>query len=137
MYILHCADDSFYVGSCWDLAVRVDQHINGFGCAYTSKRKPVELVYAEDFERRDEAWVREKQIQGWSHAKRLALIEDRLDDLKKLSRSRASQRAEERRTGVPANRGLDNAEASPAATRPEVRPHRNVPIADPRGREGL
>ena len=93
MYILHCNDGTFYVGSCWDLATRVDQHIDGFGGEYTSKRKPVTLAYAEEFERRDDAWEREKQIQNWSHAKRLALIEGRLDDLRALSRSHASQRA--------------------------------------------
>jgi putative endonuclease len=93
MYILLCADTTFYVGSTWDLPTRIDQHIDGFGCEYTSKRKPVRLVYAEEFERRDDAWVREKQVQGWSHAKRLALVEGRIDDLKKLSRSRARELA--------------------------------------------
>jgi putative endonuclease len=93
MYVLLCNDGTFYVGSTWDLATRVDQHIGGFGCEYTSKRKPVVLTYAEEYERRDEAWAREKQVQGWSHAKRLALVEGRLDDLRVLSRSRASARA--------------------------------------------
>jgi putative endonuclease len=98
MYILRCNDGTFYVGSTWDLATRIDQHIDGFGCEYTSKRKPVTLVYSEEFERRDEAWAREKQIQGWSHAKRLALVEGRLDDLRALSRSRASERARSKRS---------------------------------------
>jgi putative endonuclease len=93
MYILLCNDGTFYVGSTWDLSTRVDQHIDGFGCEYTSKRKPVTLVYVEEFDRRDDAWAREKQIQGWSHAKRLALVEGRLDDLRALSKSRASERA--------------------------------------------
>jgi putative endonuclease len=98
MYILRCNDGTFYVGSTWDLSTRVDQHIDGFGCEYTSKRKPVTLVYSEEFERRDEAWAREKQIQGWSHAKRLALVEGRLDDLRALSKSRASERAQPKRS---------------------------------------
>ena len=96
MYILLCADDSFYVGSTWDLPTRIDQHIDGFGCEYTSKRKPVTLVYAEEFDRRDDAWAREKQVQGWGHAKRLALVEGRIDDLRELSRSYASRRARSR-----------------------------------------
>ena len=100
MYILHCHDNTFYVGSAWDLATRVDQHMGGFGCEYTSKRKPVTLVYAEEFERRDDAWAREKQVQGWSHAKRLALIEGRLDDLRSLSKSRASERAQAKGSGL-------------------------------------
>jgi putative endonuclease len=93
MYMLLCNDGTFYNRSTWDLATRVDQHVNGFGSQYTSKRKPVTVAYAEEYERRDEAWAREKQIQGWSHAKRLALVEGRLDDLRALSRSRASERA--------------------------------------------
>jgi putative endonuclease len=87
MYILKCGDDSFYVGSCWDLPTRVDQHMSGMGGAYTSKRLPVVLAYAEEFERRDDAWEREKQIQGWSRKKRIALIEGRTEDLPDLSRS--------------------------------------------------
>jgi putative endonuclease len=98
MYILRCNDGTFYVGSTWDLATRMDQHIDGFGCEYTSKRKPVTLVYSEEFDRRDDAWAREKQIQGWGHAKRLALVEGRLDDLSALSKSRASERARSKRS---------------------------------------
>ena len=97
MYMLLCNDGTFYTGSTWDLATRVDQHMNGFGSEYTSKRQPITLAYAEEFERRDEAWEREKQIQGWSHAKRLALVEGRLDDLRALSRSRASEGARAKR----------------------------------------
>jgi putative endonuclease len=90
MYILQCSDKSFYVGSCWDLASRIDQHMQGLGSQYTSKRQPVTLVYAEDFDRRDEAWEREKQVQGWSRAKRVALIEGRTSDLPDLSRSKSA-----------------------------------------------
>jgi len=90
MYVLQCNDNSFYVGSCWDLATRIDQHIQGFGCDYTAKRKPVKLVHAELFDRRDEAWEREKQVQGWSRAKRIALIEGRLGALPGLSRSKSA-----------------------------------------------
>jgi putative endonuclease len=90
MYILECGDKSFYVGSTWDLSTRIDQHIDGFGCEYTSKRKPVKLVYAELFDRREDAWRREKQVQNWSRAKRVALIEGRLDDLRELSRGKKS-----------------------------------------------
>jgi len=126
MYIIRCADETLYVGSCWDLAVRVDQHVDGFGCAYTSKRKPVSLAHAEDFERRDDAWVREKQVQGWSHAKRLALIEGRLDDLRALSRSRASEQAKARR--VQDAPGRVSVTPPSTVTRPEgvVRPSVSV-----------
>jgi predicted GIY-YIG superfamily endonuclease len=52
----------------------MDQHASGRGAVYTSTRLPVMLVFAEEYERVDEAYAREKQIQGWSRAKREALI---------------------------------------------------------------
>jgi putative endonuclease len=87
MYILECADRSFYVGSTRDLEVRLAQHQAGIGCKYTSTRRPVQLVFCEQFDRMDEAFEREKQIQGWGRAKRRALIDGRMDDLPGLSRT--------------------------------------------------
>lgn len=88
VYILECGDGSYYVGSTRNLEHRVEQHSAGLGGQYTAKRQPVKLVYFQEFERVDEAWQREKQVQGWSRAKRLALIEGRFDDLPRLSRAR-------------------------------------------------
>jgi len=91
MYILRCGDGSYYVGSARHLDERMQQHFLGQGSTYTSKRMPVELVYAEEFERIDEAYVREKQVQGWSRAKREALIEQRYSDLPSLSRRKTPE----------------------------------------------
>jgi putative endonuclease len=88
VYILECGDDSYYVGSARNLEVRVAEHEAGVGCAYTSKRQPVKLVFSEWFDRIDDAFAREKQLQGWSRAKRRALIEGRLADLPGLSSSK-------------------------------------------------
>jgi putative endonuclease len=88
MYILECADGSFYVGSTVDLERRIAEHDLGIGASYTRRRRPVRLVFAEEFDRIDEAYAREKQVQNWGRAKRLALIEGRYDDLKGLSRKR-------------------------------------------------
>ncbi len=74
MYILECADSSYYVGSTKDLELRLSQHQEGLGARYTSKRLPVKLVYGEEYDRIDEAFYREKQVQGWRRAKREALI---------------------------------------------------------------
>ncbi|MFT4468478.1 GIY-YIG nuclease family protein [Arthrobacter sulfonylureivorans] len=82
MYILQCADGSFYVGSTWDLERRISEHGAGEGAAYTARRRPVRLVYCEEFSRVEDAFTREKQVQNWSRAKRIALIEGRADDLK-------------------------------------------------------
>ena len=87
-YILRCNDGTLYVGSARTLEHRLEQHAAGKGGEYTRKRLPVELVYAEEFERVDDAWAREKQLQGWSRAKRKALIEGRFEDLVALSRNR-------------------------------------------------
>jgi putative endonuclease len=87
-YILRCNDGTLYVGSARTLEHRLEQHSAGDGGEYTRKRLPVELVFAEEFERVDDAWAREKQLQGWSHAKRMALIEGRFEDMVRLSRNR-------------------------------------------------
>jgi len=79
MYILECSDGTFYTGSTKNLERRLYEHqgINSDekGANYTKARRPVELVYYEEYERIDEAFYREKQVQNWSHKKKLALIE--------------------------------------------------------------
>jgi putative endonuclease len=75
MYILECCDESFYTGSTNNLPRRLWQHQNGMGANHTAKRLPVKLVYAEEFERVADAFYREKQVQGWSRAKKMALIQ--------------------------------------------------------------
>lgn len=74
MYILECADGSYYTGSTNNLELRLAQHKSGEGANHTSKHLPVELVYFEEYERVDEAFYREKQVQGWSRKKKEALI---------------------------------------------------------------
>ncbi|KHK98568.1 excinuclease ABC subunit C [Microbacterium mangrovi] len=75
VYILRCADCTYYVGSTNDLRRRLDQHATVHGSAYTRRRLPVELAWCCEFERLEDAFLWEKRIQGWSHAKRKALIE--------------------------------------------------------------
>lgn len=85
-YILECCDGSYYVGSTTNLHARVAQHEAGTGAAYTRRRLPVRLVWAVQLDRIDEAFVLGKRVQGWSRAKRRALIEGRFEDLPGLSR---------------------------------------------------
>ena len=96
VYMLKCADDSFYVGSTRNLDGRMEQHASGKGAKYTSTRLPVVLIWACETERVDEAYGLEKQIQGWSRAKRQALVDGRFGDLRALSGS-AFRRADQRR----------------------------------------
>jgi putative endonuclease len=85
MYILECADGSYYTGSTGNLEIRLAQHQAGKGANHTKKRLPVKLVYFEEFDRIDEAFYREKQVQGWSRRKKEALINGEFDKLPKLS----------------------------------------------------
>lgn len=87
MYILECADKTYYKGSTKDLRRRIWEHENFLGANYTKKKYPVKLVYYEEYSRISEAFNREKQVQGWSHAKKKALIENRKRDLPLLSRN--------------------------------------------------
>jgi putative endonuclease len=87
VYILECADGSYYTGSTKDLDLRLAQHQNGQGAIHTRKRLPVKLVYYEEFQRIDEAFIREKQIQGWNRKKKQALIDGKFDELPELSRN--------------------------------------------------
>jgi predicted GIY-YIG superfamily endonuclease len=73
-YMLHCADGSFYVGHTDDLDVRINTHMSGAFGGYTSTRLPVKLVWSDEFPSRYEALSAERQIKGWSRAKKLALI---------------------------------------------------------------
>jgi len=88
VYILECADGSYYVGSTRDLERRFVEHSTGAGAAYTRRRLPVRLAFAQEFDRVDEAYALEKRVQGWSRKKRLALIEGRFNDLRRLSKKK-------------------------------------------------
>jgi len=85
MYILECADGSYYTGSTKDLERRLSEHQNSRGANYTKNRLPVKLFFFEKFSRIDKAFYREKQIQGWSHKKKKALIDGDFDKLHKYA----------------------------------------------------
>jgi len=86
MYILKCVDNSYYVGSTVDLEARFFQHSIGEGAKYTSRRLPVTLAFAHETETIAEAFALEKQVQGWSRAKREALIRGEWSLLPTLSK---------------------------------------------------
>jgi len=76
VYMLRCADGSFYVGSATgdDLQPRIDQHNAGHYQGYTFTRRPVVLVWSEHFDRVTDGIAAERQIKDWSRAKKEALI---------------------------------------------------------------
>ena len=91
LYILRCADGSYYTGSTNDLSQRLAQHGSGVASVYTSGRLPVELVYCEEFHSEHEAYLRERQVKGWSRAKKEALIGGDFESLVRLSSAQKSE----------------------------------------------
>jgi putative endonuclease len=74
VYMLRCADDRFYIGHTDNLQLRIAQHQHGGFCDFTSRRRPVELVWSETMPTREEALTAERQLKGWTRAKKQALI---------------------------------------------------------------
>jgi len=99
MYILQCANGNFYTGSTNDLVRRIEQHKIGEGAKFSKEHLPVKLIYFEKFDRIDFAFQREKQVQGWSRAKKIALINKDIELLKKLSMNNSTK---EPKVGEPA-----------------------------------
>jgi putative endonuclease len=90
LYMLRCGDGSYYVGSTTNLELRVAEHQAGEGGAYTTRRLPVELVYTCEFQTLHEAFLRERQVKGWSRKKKEALIREDYEALIELSKPNAS-----------------------------------------------
>ena len=89
VYVLRCADGSYYVGHTDNLEQRINQHHCGELGGYTSTRRPVSLVYTEEFPTRDESFAAERQIKGWSRKRKEALIRGDWDELRRLARGRS------------------------------------------------
>ncbi|SEQ66682.1 GIY-YIG nuclease family protein [Sphingobium sp. YR768] len=87
-YLLRCSDGSFYAGHAEDLEIRIAQHQQGLIGGYTAVRRPVVLVWTDNFVTREEALAAERRIKGWSRAKKQALIDGDWERLKLLARSR-------------------------------------------------
>ena len=81
-YIVKCSDKTFYTGWTNDLDKRIEMHNSGKGAKYTKARLPVELVYYEAFDTKEEAMSREWHIKRLSRSEKQKLIE--AADLKKL-----------------------------------------------------
>jgi putative endonuclease len=108
MYILLCGNGNYYTGSTIDLERRLQQHQHGEGANFTKKHLPVKLMYFEEFERIDEAFYREKQVQGWSRAKKEALINGEKNKLHELSECKNNTRFDHPSTGSGIAQGTDN-----------------------------
>ena len=87
-YILQCANGEYYVGSTTNLERRLMEHQSGMGGQFTRTHLPVKLVYKEEFSSIEQAFHRERQLHGWSRAKKEALINEDYELLKQLSKSK-------------------------------------------------
>lgn len=87
VYILRCSDGSCYTGlTKQGIEARVWEHNAGIYDGYTAKRRPVELVFHEVYDRIIDAIARERQIKGWSRRKKEALVALDYEALPALSR---------------------------------------------------
>ncbi|MCO4316281.1 GIY-YIG nuclease family protein [Phyllobacterium sp. 21LDTY02-6] len=94
VYILQCSDGAFYTGlTKQNIEARVWEHNAGICYGYTRKRRPVTLVFTETYDRLTDAIARERQIKGWSRAKKQALIKLDYEGLPELARNRVGTAA--------------------------------------------
>jgi putative endonuclease len=108
VYILRCADGSYYVGSTrTSLAARVAEHNIGRYGGYTMSRRPVVLAWSQEFDRITDAIAAERQIKGWSRKKKEALISKNFDALRGLAQRRGpfSSSFETHPSGAPQDEG--------------------------------
>jgi predicted GIY-YIG superfamily endonuclease len=88
LYMLQCADRSYYVGHTNDLEKRILEHQAGELDGYTAARRPVRVVFTQEFALREEALAAELQIKGWSRKKKQALIRGDWPEISRLARRR-------------------------------------------------
>lgn len=85
-YLLRCADGKYYAGHTENLEKRMAEHQSGAIPSYTQMRRPVELCWSENTQTRDEALTIERQIKGWTRAKKEALIAGDWDAVRSLAK---------------------------------------------------
>ena len=87
VYILECRDKTFYTGVTNNLVRRLQEHKCGVDLnSYGFHRRPIKLVFYATFSEIETAITFEKQLKGWSRAKKIALIENRFKDLPNLAK---------------------------------------------------
>ena len=90
LYILRCADGSFYVGTTrTSLEMRIVQHNDGAFPGYTASRRPVELMFSQWFDQITDAIENERKLKGWSRAKKEALIRGDFASLQLLAKRKS------------------------------------------------
>jgi len=88
VYIIRCADGSYYIGSTRDLEKRLRAHEEGRAAAYTARRRPLYLAFSEKHDTMEAARRRELQIKRWTRKKKEALISGNVAGLKSMDKKR-------------------------------------------------
>jgi len=101
VYMLRCADGSYYTGHTDNLEKRIGEHTTGaiISC-YTFNRRPVELVFSQEFTTREEALTSEQQIKGWSRKKKEAMMRGDWAEVSRLAKSARPEPVEGRESSV-------------------------------------
>ncbi|PLX24539.1 hypothetical protein C0580_04980 [Candidatus Parcubacteria bacterium] len=73
-YLARCSDESLYAGYCVNLKQREDKHNSGEGAKYTKSRRPIKIVYSEEFDTMSQAMKREAEIKSWPRIEKEKLI---------------------------------------------------------------
>jgi predicted GIY-YIG superfamily endonuclease len=95
VYMLKCADGSYYIGHTDNMEARLSAHQQGKGGLYTSKRLPVALVYVDTCGSRAEALNNEHRMKKWSRAKKEALSQGNFERLRDLSKKKFEKKKKE------------------------------------------
>ena len=90
VYILLCADNSYYTGHTDNLDKRIAEHQSGEIPGYTSSRRPVTLLFSQEFSTREEVIAVERQIKGWRRSKKEALIQGDWSEVSRLAHGSSS-----------------------------------------------
>ena len=92
LYMLRCADGNYYVGTTRDtLQMHISQHNDGTFDGYTATRRPVALIFSQEFEHITDAIAAERQLKGWSRAKKEALAGGDWTEVSANARRRAGR----------------------------------------------
>jgi predicted GIY-YIG superfamily endonuclease len=86
LYLLRCTDGSYYTGHTDNLEQRIAQHEAGTFEGYTATRRPLLLMYSQEFSSREEALAAEMQVKRWNRAKKEALVRGDFDGLRKAAK---------------------------------------------------
>lgn len=90
VYILHCADGSYYTGHTDNLEIRIGKHHTGECAGYTATRRPLEFCWSQECTTREEALSAERQIKGWSRKKKEAMMRGDWAEVSRLAKSKSA-----------------------------------------------